>query len=549
LRRKSHVQKDERQKLVAELFDIITGRVHDFVYKHDSVRVIQCAVKYAKIPQKTDIARELKGTYRNLAESRYGKFLLAKIVVESDQETKDMIISEFYGHVKRLINHPDASWILDDIYRSLATKEQKAMLLREWYGPEFAVFKAQDPKTTTSDLATILKSQPEKRVVILRYLQERINQLIQKKMTGFTMLHDAMKQYYLSLSPESDDFSDFQRLILGDNKEEETDLLRNLAFTHTGSELVCLVLAHSSAKDRRQILKAYKDVIDMLAFDKWGYRVLLAALDCLDDTRELQQRIYSELVLLKKEAKPEEQAEKIVNLANHQSGLVVLLYPYSGAKRRLLSSQDTLDLMQRVREIRQTTSKKDPLIRQSELKTALSPALLQAIETRASDIVASSFGCQFIGEVLLNATGPKDAALQAVAELCQGNPQDSTHVSHSPFVGKMLKLMIAGGRYDHKAGKVIIVDPPLRFAEKLLAVMKSEDGLLRKWIVSEGAFVVLQLLEAPWERAQDAQDVKAEVKKCKKDLKKIADVQGKTESEVARKVKAAQLLLEASADW
>jgi pumilio homology domain family member 6 len=80
LRLKSHVDKEERAKLVAELFEIVMGRVKDFVFKHDSVRVIQCAVKYGTVEQKKMIARELKGEYKSLAESRYAKFLIAKLL-------------------------------------------------------------------------------------------------------------------------------------------------------------------------------------------------------------------------------------------------------------------------------------------------------------------------------------------------------------------------------------------------------------------------------------------------------------------------------------
>jgi pumilio homology domain family member 6 len=538
---------------VAELFEIVTGRVHDFVFKHDSVRVIQCAVKYATIPQKKQIAKELKGTYKPLAESRYAKFLLAKMIVEGDQETKDLIIPEFYGHVRRLINHPEASWILDDVYRTVATKEQKAIMLREWYGPDFAVFKTEDTANITANLATILKKNPEKRAVILKYLQERINQLVQKKMTGFTILHDAMLQYFLNLSPESEEFTDFHRLILGDNKEEETDLLRNLAFTHYGSELACLTIAHGSAKDRRQMLRAYKDVIDMLAYDKWGYRVLLTAMDVFDDTRELSQRIFTELILLKKDAKPEEQAEKILNLAGHQSGHIVLLYPFVGAQRKLLHP-DTLQLMQRVQGIRSTTSKKDPNVRRNEIITPLSPLFLNTIELHAVELVGNSFGCQFITEVILDGIGPKDAALKSVANLAQGNPEEADHISRSPFAGKMLKTLIAGGRFDRQAGKVILVEPNLKFAELLLEIMKSEPGRLRQWILSEGAFVVLQLLEAPWEDAADGEYVKTQVKNCRKDLKNMAAAAEQSEddgnaAETARKGKAAKLLLEASASW
>ena len=80
LRLKSHVDKEERKELVKELFDIITGRVKDFVFKHDSVRVIQTAIKYSTMEQRRMIARELKGEFKVLAEGKYSKFLIAKLV-------------------------------------------------------------------------------------------------------------------------------------------------------------------------------------------------------------------------------------------------------------------------------------------------------------------------------------------------------------------------------------------------------------------------------------------------------------------------------------
>lgn len=80
LRLKSHVDKDERKELVKELFEIVTGRVKDFVFKHDSVRVIQTAIKYSTMEQRRMIARELKGEFKILSEGKYSKFLIAKLV-------------------------------------------------------------------------------------------------------------------------------------------------------------------------------------------------------------------------------------------------------------------------------------------------------------------------------------------------------------------------------------------------------------------------------------------------------------------------------------
>jgi pumilio family protein 6 len=81
LRRKSHVPPDERNELVLELFGIVTGRVKDFVFKHDSVRVVQTALKYANQDQRKAIAKELEGDFKQLGESKYAKFLISKLLV------------------------------------------------------------------------------------------------------------------------------------------------------------------------------------------------------------------------------------------------------------------------------------------------------------------------------------------------------------------------------------------------------------------------------------------------------------------------------------
>lgn len=81
LRRKSHVPLEERKKLVAELFKIVTGHFKDFVFKHDAVRVVQTAVKYGNLEQRKMIAKELKGDFKSLAESKYAKFLIGKLLV------------------------------------------------------------------------------------------------------------------------------------------------------------------------------------------------------------------------------------------------------------------------------------------------------------------------------------------------------------------------------------------------------------------------------------------------------------------------------------
>ncbi|KAL1634938.1 Pumilio y domain member 6 [Neofusicoccum ribis] len=520
LRMKSHVPKDERQKLVAELFSIITGRVKEFVFKHDATRVIQCALKYSTPDQRKMIGKELKGEYKALAESRYAKFLVGKILVEGDTESRDMIISEFYGSVKRMINHPEASWILDDIYRGMATKKQKARLLREWYGAEFALWKGGKDEDLTAELSEILEKTPEKRRPIMDFCRTMINSLVQKKMTGFTMLHDAMLQYFLNTKPGNEEASEFLELIKGD---EEGDLLKNLAFTKNGARVACLALAYGSAKDRKNLLKMYKENIEIMAYDPFAHQVILAALDVVDDTVLTTKLIFPEL--LSTNSSIETQQEKLLNLAVDKVGRISILYPLCGRAKWLFTTPEDPAVLDEIHAIRATTSKKDPEVRRKEVVKAYSATLLSVIAADPSALAQSSFGCQFITEALLSAEGDKTAAVKAVAALASGDPTAEDHLSHQSHAGRMFKTLATGGHFDPKTKTTKLVDPPLNFHDALYDAIK--DHLI-EWATGDSSFVVVALVEA--EGFEKKEKVLKALKKSKDKLEKAANEDAKKNS-------------------
>lgn len=507
LRRKSHVPQEERKQLVAELFDIITGRVSDFVFKHDSVRVIQCALKYSNVTQRRNIAQELKGDIKTLAESRYGKFLVAKMISTGDESVRDIIVPEFYGHVRRLINHTEASWVLDDIYRQIATPAQKATMLREWYGAEFALFhrkpsaNAAVPSSTedTADLAKILERNPEKRKPIMQYLLQMINTLVQKKMTGFTMLHDAMLQYFLALAPGSEDHIEFLEILKGDiDKDSEAgggDLFRNLAFTKSGSRLVCLALAYGSAKDRKTVLRVFKEVVEVMALDQYAKMVLVTGLSVPDDTKMSSRYILPELFgqNIKDDT---ERLDRLELLIANLNARLPILYPLAGAAKWLLLVPEK-HLLEEVHAIRATTSKKSPDVRRKEHLESMTPPLLELVTARADSLVRSSFGCQALTEILL-ASPPseqRDAAATAVAALAAGDPGEEGHVAKDAAAGRMLKGLVVGGTFDAKTKKVVLPEEGQRlgYARVLWPVIKDH---VVAWACGEASFVVVGLVES-----------------------------------------------------
>lgn len=527
LRRKSHVPKEERKELVNELFTIINGRVRDSVFKHDSVRVIQCALKYANIEQRKNITKELQGDLRTLAESRYGKFLVAKMVVEGDQETRDIIVPEFYGHIRRLINHPEASWIVDDIYRQVASREQKDAMLREWYGAEFALFHrktdGKNPLATdtdgTAELAKILEANPEKRRPILQYLHQLINSLVQKKMTGFTMLHDAMLQYFLALPAGSEEQRTFLDEMLGDIDAESEggggDLYKNLAFTKNGSRLVCLALAHGTAKDRKILLRVFsKETVDMMAFDPNAKMVLVAGLEVPDDTTMTTKVIYRELLGEKLENK-EERLNKVESVISDLNARLPIFFPICGPAKWLITRDSDKALMEEVFEARKTSSKKAPELRRKGLVDYMSKPLLELVTERASTLLQTTTGCQFITEALLECTGGKDAAKDAVAALAAGDPTAEDHIANQAAAGRMFKTLVLGGSFDPATKSVKLAEPKLGFAATLWPIIKKH---VLAWACSASSFVVVALTESEDVPADVRKEVLAALKKGKKQL-------------------------------
>ena len=508
LRRKSHVPLEERKKLIAELFDVIGGRVKDFVFKHDSVRVIQTALKYANVQQRKQIAQELQGSYNELAQSRYAKFLIGKLIVHGDTEIRDLIIPEFYGHVKRLIRHPEASWILDDIYRMVATKQQKTSLLREWYGPEFVLFKDKDTEGT-AELSQIFEKHPEKRSPAMSFLHDMINHLVQKQQTGFTMLHDAMLQYFLNTKTGSTDANEFIELLKGD---EEGDLVKNLAFTQSGSRLMCLSLAHSNAKDRKLLIRNYRDTIKMMASDLHGHTVILTAFEVIDDTKLTAKTFLTEL-LDQNITDAAARNEELLYQVNDLTGRIPILFPFVSDRVKWLLPDSDSDILKEIREIRKETSKKDPEVRRQELAKAASPTLLDLIASRADSLLETSFGCQLLSEVLFDADGDKTAALTAVAEAAKSRPD----TKDSPFVGRLLKSLVQGGRFNGATKTVEKVQPPLNFHAYLYEQIKDET---LTWATGSNVFVVVALAESDEFEKKD--ELLKTLKKNKKALEQAA---------------------------
>jgi len=301
---------------------------------------------------------------------------------------------------------------------------------------------------------------------------------------------------------------EFIELIKGD---EEGDLAKNMAFTKPGSRLMCLCLAYSTAKDRKVLLRFYRDTIKMMASDVHGHMVIIAALEVIDDTKLTSKAIFPEL--LNQGLTEDGRYEELLHQAIDLTARIPVLYLFAGDRVKWLLTDTDQEVLREIREIRRTTSKKESSIRRQELIKAASPTLLEFIAANAGSLMETSFGCQFITEVLFGAEGDKLPSLTAVADAAKSKPE----VQDSVFVGRMLKALVQGGRFNNRDKVVEKVDPPLKFHSLLYETIKDD---VMSWVVGSHPFVVVALVES------DDFDKKEELlrvlKTGKKALKQVA---------------------------
>jgi pumilio family protein 6 len=137
--------------------NVIHGRVTDVVFKHDASRIVQTAAKYGGQKERDEIAVELKGKYKELAQNKYSKvrlldyfnyqgfgsfpsqFLVTKLIRLCPTHRTNILL-EFQPHVLRMLLHREASSVLADAFELYANAYERTILLREFYGKEASLF-------------------------------------------------------------------------------------------------------------------------------------------------------------------------------------------------------------------------------------------------------------------------------------------------------------------------------------------------------------------------------------------------------------------------
>ncbi|CAR22191.1 pumilio-family RNA binding domain-containing protein [Lachancea thermotolerans CBS 6340] len=493
--------KEVREKLSNEIWELSKDCISDLVMKHDASRVVQTLVKYSSKARRDQIVAALKGQYYVLATSSYGKYLLVKLLHYGSKQSRQLIIDELHGSLRKLMRHREGAYVVEDLYVLYASHEQKQQMLREFWGSEYAVFRDAHKNQT---LEQVCESSAEKKTIIARNLIGTISASVEKGSTGFQILHAAMRDY-VKIAGEKET-SEFIELL--DEKYAE------LVHTPEGADVACTLLAKATAKERKMIIKNLKDHADKLIRNEHGNLVFITALMCVDDT-----------VLMFKSFGPSVK-EMLQSFVVDKYGRRPFLYILLGLDGKYFSPIVKKDLNRYI-EYSKATSKKPFEQRRKELLNKFAPMYLSTISKYYDMILSDNLGSQFVSEVLVNdefydQLSDKEKEkhreiVNTVSTYFKGDVSEESHPIHKPFSVRLLKSLIQGGKWNAKEKKVEPLHSVLglgtEFAQQFYEDIIDETNLL-DWINNaDSSFTIVAIYESL---------SKTENKKFFKDLKKVS---------------------------
>uniref|UniRef100_A0A6Q2YZR8 PUM-HD domain-containing protein n=1 Tax=Esox lucius TaxID=8010 RepID=A0A6Q2YZR8_ESOLU len=388
--RRKDCDKEKRIKLMKELQELVKGKIKTIAFAHDSTRVLQCFIQFGDDKQRQEVFDELKDDMVELSKSKYARNIVKKFLMYGSKEQVAGVMVGFKGKVRQMLRHSEASSVVEYAYNDKAVLSQRLLLTEELYGTTFQVFKSSVCPT----LEKVLEANPDK-----------VNSILEE-----------MKQI---LTP--------MEMI-----ESIRESVVYMAHTHDGARVAMNCLWHGTPKDRKVIIKTMKTYIEKFATGEYSFLVLLAAFDCIDDTKLVKQAVLLEILT------------SLPDILSNKNGKKVLLY--------LLSPRDPAHLLPEIIQVLEkgdgnAHSKKDVALRRKELLEAVSPPLLQHLCDHARTMVMDKASSVTVSEILGAAIGDLRPAMEAVAEVAAddfipGGVEGQLHMAEHPAGHLVLKWLI-----------------------------------------------------------------------------------------------------------
>lgn len=283
-----------------------------------------------------------------MATSKYAHFCASRLIQYGTPDIKSKAIDAILGNVIKLVYHAHGSSIIDNIYVSWASSQQKACMRQEFYGDLYKKSKDLNVKC----IADTYKDAEHMKLAVLNAVKAHLNHLANKKLVDNSLVHAVLLDY-LNLCNEEDR----NEIITA-----YSPYIPSLASTKDGTRASIICFWNSIVKDRRAIVKTIREHLIKICTHEHGYVLILAIVNSMDDTKALKKAIFDHLFT------------EIDTLMSNEYGRRVIEWFVSPGDTAAFHPQITAVLEEGLKN-----SKKDKEVRRLELLDAVEEPLCGAI--------------------------------------------------------------------------------------------------------------------------------------------------------------------------
>ncbi|GFR19552.1 pumilio homolog 3 [Trichonephila clavata] len=190
---------EKKNQLLKQACDLLKGRVKEFTFAHDTVRVLECILREGAETHRNLLFDELKNDIFPLSKSKYGKFFVLKLLKYGTKEQKVAVMKAFHGKVVQLIRHTEASEVVELAFNECANAAQRFEFVQEFFNPTYKFFKTHD----VSSLEELFEKEPSKKSSIITHMKDELLKILDKSVIKHSMVHNVLWQFMRHADPES----------------------------------------------------------------------------------------------------------------------------------------------------------------------------------------------------------------------------------------------------------------------------------------------------------------------------------------------------------
>lgn len=381
--------KDSKERLCQELYTLLDSSDYSKLSKsHDRARIIQMMLKKAPQNIKTDIGERLIPHITDIALSKYGKFVVSRLMLYCGKEIRERAISGMFSNIAKLTNHKFSNPLIDMIFLNHASPDQKNFMKQELYTDLYK----NDKNKQVKCLRDTWKDSEMMKKGIMNSTKMNLTKLASKNLIDNSLVHAVLLEYLEEA--EEQDRTEIITAFIGH--------LAAIASTKQGSRAAVLCYLYSVAKERRAMLKSIKDHVEKLAMHEHGYLLILEILNTTDDTLNIKKTLFTQIV------------KSFETIAGNEFGKRVIYFIMSPSKEFLHPSL----LKQFDEDFKLGSQKKDIEIRRKELIDSIEGDFCVAIKKNAKFWFQGGHIARVAAAILQNTSEGNEKLSEAFDSVC-----------------------------------------------------------------------------------------------------------------------------------